>query len=217
MLMPSPTDFFSAFPLFYILNLFYSNIRALPTESPYDLFGPSQTDLGSVNIDTTNLDFWHGGEGGLESQSDTFAISSAGASPFSTLDPGSTDLFGSSPPFPNDPFQVTDSGCQAGSMDINEIAQDAFGMSDGQFDVRSELESSINHISKREDLTFGDILSDGEHACPAGKIAACCVLDRVGEVSQGSRRLRPGCIWWGEFHDWRAYIHAGYNHNFDIL
>lgn len=198
--MPFSTVFTQMSSLLRILYLFYSVAHALPTESSYDLFDLPLTDSSSMTLDPTNLDFWNGG-GDLQSQLDQFTISSAGAAPLSNIEPGSTDLLGSSLSFPNDPFQVVNSGCQANAIDSNEVAQDLFAISGAQIDARSDSKSfSAPKNSRRSDLTFGDILGDHEHVCPGEEVAACCATGGPEIVipRPTQTRVRQGCITWSK-------------------
>lgn len=207
MLTPSSTVYSSVTTLFRALHLFNSVVYAFPTDSIFDLFASSQTGLSSVNTEPSDLDFWNGG-GDLQSQFDNFAISSTDAGLSSTLDPSSPDLFDSTLSITNDPFQASYGDCDAGAPDSNEMVQeDAFELdSGGLLFARGDLESSVEKqkIFQRQDVTYGDLTTPGPHICPAGKLPACCVIDNQDEVvpdevTQGTRRLREGCLQWGKF------------------
>ena len=161
---------------------------ALPADSLYDLFDLSQTDLSSVNIDPDSLAFWDGGDD-LQPQPNDFFIGATETGLFSsTLDPSSIEFFDfdSDLIIADDPFQVSDSKCDANGQASDGIPQDSF-------------EAQLDRLQRSYDPAFGDILIEGLHFCAAGKIPACCVRDDEEEVMRGSRRLRDFCFWWGEF------------------
>lgn len=214
--------------IIWILHLFFFCLiaSAVPTESPSNLFDTSQDGLNSLNLDqqtNLNLDFWNNGDDDLLPKN--FADDSAGTTSTSSAltDPDSDssdlDLFdpvtsttstfsavGGNDPFlassyvdvdgdDDDIFQENES-----EMAQNAIIGDAFsscglGARDLEF---SSFDNVDVGVERRDYRDFGDIIDFGEHACPAGKQAACCASGRP-ETVHGAIRMRGGCTTWGEF------------------
>lgn len=158
-------------------------VYSVPAESPFGLFGTSEQ---------TDLDFWNGGD--LNSQSNDFAVGSADTGT-SGVDSKSLD------PFNIDTTPFGENNPILAYLDSDTLAQDRGNAQDGlgvSCGLASRDLGSFDSLISIGDLPFGDILSDGEHSCPLGKVAACCVNDRA-ESLRGPIRVRYGCLWWRKF------------------